>query len=81
MIDPVFNIKNEFNADTINFYNNSIFAFDFKEEIFWISDTLDNNSAKKIAINIVKDSFNTYKMTLNIYHIFSQFYNVIHRHI
>lgn len=64
MIDPVFNIKNEFNADTINFYNNSIFAFDFKEEIFWISDTLDNNSAKKIAINIVKDSFNTYKISI-----------------
>ncbi len=64
MISAIFSIKNELNADILNFYNNSIFAFDFKEEVFWISDTLDNNSSKKIAINIVKDSFNIYKISI-----------------
>lgn len=64
MIEPLFNIQNKFSADIINFYNNSIFAFDFKEEVFWISNTLDDNNAKKIAINMIKDSFNIYKISI-----------------
>lgn len=65
MIEPLFNIQNKFSADIINFHNNSIFAFDFKEEIFWISNTLDDNSAKKIAINMIKDSFNIYRISIS----------------
>ncbi|RAX54042.1 hypothetical protein CCY99_05005 [Helicobacter sp. 16-1353] len=64
MIEPVFNISNEFSADSINLFQNSIFAFDFKEEVYWISDILDNNSSKTISINIAKNSFNSYKISI-----------------
>lgn len=63
MIEPKFSITNEYNADSMNMFQNAIFAFDFKEEIYWISNILDTNS-KNIAINIAKDSFSSYKISI-----------------
>lgn len=63
MIEAHFSINNEFNADIVNFLGNSIFAFDFKEKTFWISDILESAS-KKLLINLPKDSFSMYKISL-----------------
>lgn len=63
MIEPIFSIKSDFKADVLSIFQNSIFAFDFKEETYWISDIL-NNKIKKISINIVKSSFSIYKISI-----------------
>ncbi|MDE6887010.1 MAG: hypothetical protein K2P17_08260 [Helicobacteraceae bacterium] len=62
MIEPTFQIDCEYNADIFNLFQNTIFAFDFMESIYWISDTL-NNSSKKINIDIIK-SQSTHKISL-----------------
>lgn len=53
-MEAKFEIESEFKADILNFSLNSIFAFDFKKEVYWISNTLNNGIVKKIAINISK---------------------------
>ncbi|RDU63128.1 WD40 repeat domain-containing protein [Helicobacter sp. MIT 14-3879] len=58
MIHPIFEIESEFSADILKFSMNSIFAFNTKKEVYWISNTISNNTVKKIAISTIKSSYN-----------------------
>lgn len=60
-MEASFSITNPHNADIFNILGNSIFAFDFKDSVFWISDIL-NNSSKKITLDLPAAS--AYKISI-----------------
>lgn len=64
MIEPYFNVENECSADILCFASNSIFAFDFKEQIYWIGNIINSNQAKKIPLKLPKSSFVNNKISL-----------------
>lgn len=64
MVEPYFKVENEFNADILRFASNSIFAFDFKEQVCWIGNIINSNQAKKIPLNLPKSSFVDNKISL-----------------
>lgn len=63
MIEPYFMVKNELSADILCFSSNSIFAFDFKEEVYWIGNTIGSD-AKKVPLTLPNDSFKQNKIAL-----------------
>lgn len=65
MIEPYFRVENEFGADSLCFLQNSIFAFDFKEQVFWMGNIINNNQAKKFPLSVPKSSFMHNKIALN----------------
>lgn len=63
MIEPYFSVENELNADIFCFSLNSIFAFDFREEMYWIGNIIGSVS-KKIPLTLPKSSFMQNKISL-----------------
>ena len=63
MIEPYFRVENEFVADILCFSSNSIFAFDFKEEMYWIGNTIGSES-KKVPLSLPKSDFKHNKISL-----------------
>ena len=63
MVEPYFVVENELSADILCFSSNSIFAFDFKEEIYWIGNTISSD-AKKVPLTLPNDSFKQNKIAL-----------------
>ena len=63
MIEPYFRIENEISADIFCFSSNSIFAFDFKEEVYWIGNTIGSVS-KKVPLTLPNDAFKQNKIAL-----------------
>ena len=63
MIEPYFSVENEFSADILCFSSNSIFAFDFKEEMYWIGNTIGDTS-KKIPLSLPNASFKQNKIAI-----------------
>lgn len=64
MVEPYFKVENEFSADMLCFASNSIFAFDIKEQVYWIGNIINSNQAKKIPLNMAKSSFIDNKISL-----------------
>lgn len=63
MVEPYFVVQNELSADIFCFSSNSIFAFDFKEEVYWIGNTIGSES-KKVPLTLPNDSFKQNKIAL-----------------
>ncbi len=64
MIEPYFRVENEFDADIMCFFSNSIFAFDFKEEMHWVGNTINSHSVKKLPIALPSADFVRNKIAL-----------------
>lgn len=62
MIEPQFSTDNEYFADNFNLLQDSVFAFDFSEQVLWVSDILATES-KQRPIKIPKDSFSYHKIS------------------
>lgn len=64
MIEAYFRVENEFSADSLCFLQNAIFAFDFKEEVFWVGNIINSNQSKKFPVSTPKSSFPYNKFSL-----------------
>lgn len=65
MIEPYFKVENEFSADIFCFISNSIFAVDFKEQIYWVGNIINHNQSKKLPLSLPKSSFPYNKIALS----------------
>ena len=62
-MEPVFTLTNSFSADLLDFFEECVFAIDFKEELHWIS-SLDSISANT-PFKIVRDSYLNCKVAIS----------------